>query len=750
MLSIPVYDQIEGITLYKDDERRGHFFYLPRRPRVVVGTDGKPEFTFYRYQNPIDRGGPEKGGGYLLFTTSVQEDQQLLDLKVLPRLRAAVAAEDPTDPNPPPVTLSAVPFTGGSVQLIFVTNNQFLKAITLGRPSLGGDQTASVAVELTEDGAQLLYEGLMHGAGVAAIEYDLTYQARLPAIQVRGHISSTEVKTATMGMTADYVADTSTWGDNSHTDHHRTSISEVMENQGLVHLEILKGDVDLEQEDENAIRTWAFAQMDEFVKKHFMSGGSIETPEDRKDAWMQYIHADATNDFSLDVTMRDVIAYPYNPSAQIGAQFLGVDPKTVVVDIDLQDAPWYRNLDVQASTSLDWNRFGDVVHSVVADFRYDEPRRNGTRSTAAESLTFTAADNGTKNFKAHVAEVGLDAYSVGVTVNYKSGPTAKLELGRVTTNKRAYTVEVPNPGLIDVDFAVDPGVFGDKLSSIEIETRYGDPARKVGDVTETVVLNAAQSVKSYRRWIYAPFDRPLQYRTTYVLQNAAGDEQRSTGDWVVQEAAPKMFITVHSPFDDMFSLRVIPSVDWTTVSSAVVDLEYDDDIEDLHQQTTLSFTAEGGNSFQDWRFPLLDANRREFRYRQTLLLTNAGRESGDWVTVSDNPGTLVVGNAPGGVVQLQVDPADTGLGVDVKRVIARLGYTDPAHGLVRAATLVFRDETPQTWSVARADPTANAYRYDVDYIMTDNTRRSLPGQHGELPAGGLSDYLALPVPPVGP
>jgi len=211
-----------------------------------------------------------------------------------------------------------------------------------------------------------------------------------------------------------------------------------------------------------------------------------------------------------------------------------------------------------------------------------------------------------------------------------------------------------------------------------------------------------------------------------------------------------MFITVHSPFDDMFSLRVIPSVDWTTVSSAVVDLEYDDDIEDLHQQTTLSFTAEGGNSFQDWRFPLLDANRREFRYRQTLLLTNAGRESGDWVTVSDNPGTLVVGNAPGGVVQLQVDPADTGLGVDVKRVIARLGYTDPAHGLVRAATLVFRDETPQTWSVARADPTANAYRYDVDYIMTDNTRRSLPGQHGELPAGGLSDYLALPVPPVGP
>jgi len=750
VLSIPMYDQIEGITLFKDDERRGHFFYVPRRPRVVLDADGKPEFTFYRYQNAIDRGGAEKGGGYLLFTTSLTEDQQLLDLKVVPKLRAAVAAEDPTDPNPPPVTLNPVPFTSGSIQLIFVTSNQFVKAITLGRPSLLADQTASVAVELTEDGAQLLYEGLKHGAGVAALEYDFTYQARLPAIEVRGHISSSEVKTATMAMTADYVADTSTWGDNSHTDHHRTSISEVMENQGLVHLEILKGDVDLKQEDENAIRTWAFAQMDEFVKKNFMSGGSVETPEDRKDAWMQFLHADATNDFNLDVTMRDVIAYPYNPSAQIGAQFLGVDPKTVVVDVDLQDAPWYRNLDVQASTSLDWGRFGDVVHSVVADFRYDQQRRDGSRSIAADTLVFTAADTAPKSFKAHVAEVGLDGYTVDVTVNYKSGPTRTLELGRVTTNKRAYTIEVPNPGLIDVDFAADPGVFGDKLSSIEVEVRYGDPARKVGDVTETVLLNAAQSVKTYRRWLYAPFDRPLQYRTTYVLRNAAGDEQRSTGDWVVQEAAPKMFITVHSPFDDVFSLRVIPSVDWTTVSSVVLDLEYDDDDEDLHEQTTLSFTAEAGNSFQDWRFPLRDADRREFRYRQTLLLANAGRESGDWVTVTDNPGTLVVGNAPGGVVQLQVDPADTGIGMDVKRVIARLAYTDAAHGLTRAATLVFRDETPQTWSIARADPTVNGYRYDVDYIMADNTRRTLAAQHGELPAGGLSDYLPLPVPPVGP
>ena len=547
MFSIPVYDQIEGISIYRDDENRAHFLYIPRAPRIVTGPDGKPEFIFYRYQDPIDRGGPELGGGYLLFTTMLAEDQQLLEAKVKPRLQSAVNAEDPTDPNPPQVTLAPAEFTGGEIQLIFVKSNQFVKSVSLGRPSLAADNTASVAIELTEDGAQLFYEALMHGAGVAAIEYDLIYQVRLPAIEIKGHIDSKEVKTAVMAMTAEAVTDPSVWGDTQHTERHRTSVSEIMDNQGLVKLEILKGSVDLKQEDEDALRNYAFSVMDDFVKKNFMSGGDIDTPEDRKNAWMQYIHDDITNNFDLDLTMRDVISRPYNPSAQIGSAFLGVAPESVVVEIDLQDAPWYHNLDVPVSTSLDWSRFGDVVHSVVGTFRYDQVRDDGSRSTATQSLIFTADDNKPKRFQAHVAQVGLDSYAVDIEINYKQGPALQTTLPSVTTSKRAFTIDVPNPGLIDIDLAVDPGVFGDKLSSIEVEIQYGDPARHVGDATETVVLNAGQSIKTYRRWLYAPFDKPLMWRTTYVIKDAAGSEQRSTGDWIVQEAAPKLYLTVHSP-----------------------------------------------------------------------------------------------------------------------------------------------------------------------------------------------------------
>ena len=750
MLSIPVYDLIAGITLYRDDQDTAHFYYLPRAPRIVNGADGKPEFTFYRYQNPIDRGGAELGGGYLLFTTSIAEDQAYLDAKVKPVLQAQVTAEDPTNPMPPTVTLSPVPFTGGQIQLIFMQSNQFVKAVTLGKPSLSGDNSASVAVELTEDGAQLFYEGLMHGAGVAAIEYDLTYPVRLPAIEIRGHIDSQEVKTAVMGMQAEEVTDESTWGDTHHTEYHRTSISETMNNMGLVKLEILKGSVDLKQEDEDSLRSFAFSVMDDFVKKHFMSGGDIDTADDRKNVWTQFINDNISNNFDLDVTMRDVVSYQYNPNAQIGSQFLGVDPTTVVFDVDLQDAPWYHNLEVQVLTNLDWAKFGAVVHSVVGTCRYDQPRDDGSRSTAVDSLIFTADDNKPKEFKAHVAKVGLDSYTVDVQINFKSGPTLQVALPTVTTNQRAYTIDIPNPGLIDIDLAVDPGVFGDKLSSIEVEVQYGDPARHVADSTETVVLNADASLKTYQRWLYAPFDKPLQWRATYVIKDANGDEQRSTGDWIAQQPAAKLYITVHSPFEDSFALRVIPSVDWTTVAAVVIDLEYDDPANDLHAQTTFSFTKDAKTAFQDWRFPLRDASQRTFKYRQTILYTNAGHETTDWITVSNNPGTLVVGNAPGGVVQLEVDPSDTGIGADVRRVIARLHYADPAHDVARDMTLVFHDTTSQTWAVARADATAGDYTYDVEYVMADGSHRDLTGLQGSLPAGGLSDYLALPAAPAAP
>src|SRR5262245_40701228 len=106
MISSPAFDEIEGVTVFRDDEDRTRFYYLPRRPTLQRGEDGKPMFTFLRYQFPVNRGGAEPGGGYMVFTTAMREDANFLQTKVKPQLQQRLRAENPTDPTLPPVTLA--------------------------------------------------------------------------------------------------------------------------------------------------------------------------------------------------------------------------------------------------------------------------------------------------------------------------------------------------------------------------------------------------------------------------------------------------------------------------------------------------------------------------------------------------------------------------------------------------------------------------------------------------------------------
>jgi hypothetical protein len=120
----------------------------------------------------------------------------------------------------------------------------------------------------------------------------------------------------------------------------------------------------------------------------------------------------------------------------------------------------------------------------------------------------------------------------------------------------------------------------------------------------------------------------------------------------------------------------------------------------------------------------------------------------DWKTADTDANTLVVGPAQGGVVKIQVDPSDTGIGTPastLRRVVVRLHYADPAHRVLDEQVMVFRDATVQVWSIARADATASAYSYDVEYVRSDGNVVTLPGQEGRI--GGSNDFLFVPPAP---
>jgi hypothetical protein len=72
-----------------------------------------------------------------------------------------------------------------------------------------------------------------------------------------------------------------------------------------------------------------------------------------------------------------------------------------------------------------------------------------------------------------------------------------------------------------------------------------------------------------------------------------------------------------------------------------------------------------------------------------------------------------------------------------------LRYDDEVGEVHDAATLVFKDPTPQVWSVAQADASVTDYSYDVEYVLLDGTVQTLAGK-GVF--NGINTVLFIPTP----
>jgi hypothetical protein len=244
--------------------------------------------------------------------------------------------------------------------------------------------------------------------------------------------------------------------------------------------------------------------------------------------------------------------------------------------------------------------------------------------------------------------------------------------------------------------------------------------------------------------VYAPVEQPYRLRSTYVYTDDAGATQRITTAW---EPRRDRNVSIHTPFDTQFNLTILAQADWRELSQIVLSLEFEDKGKDYRVSKTLSFSEASlrTSPLATWTFPLRDPETRNYRYREVWLRNNFSRVELPWKPVESDAGTLLVGNAPGGVVVIEVDPSDVGIGDDVRRALVRLKYADPPHQKLDTQTFMFRDSSPQEWSIARADASVVAYTYSIDYTMSDASTRRLHDQEGVI--GGDTDFLVLPPPP---
>jgi hypothetical protein len=98
---------------------------------------------------------------------------------------------------------------------------------------------------------------------------------------------------------------------------------------------------------------------------------------------------------------------------------------------------------------------------------------------------------------------------------------------------------------------------------------------------------------------------------------------------------------VEDPHPDKLVVRAIVAGDRKSIANLLVDLEYEDEENDIHESGSMSFEPENIDKPQSWTVNLGDPAARRYRYRMTLVTKTGDFLQTGWIS-TDAP-SLPVG-----------------------------------------------------------------------------------------------------------
>ncbi len=193
MLSLMDPIEIDDLIVYRDDEVPHRFFVMPDQPQIPLDEAGKPDFLFIKYIRSLDELADDTaaGAGYLQFRTSLQLLPERRE-RVVTALRARLTEDQQAGRKPfgrditTTEPLLARPlWTKGEVSLLTVSEKSGLavSVCSAAVPDLGGDLAGSFNMELSADGAEVVWSAFKDPAKQLPmmIAYKLTYKASVSA-----------------------------------------------------------------------------------------------------------------------------------------------------------------------------------------------------------------------------------------------------------------------------------------------------------------------------------------------------------------------------------------------------------------------------------------------------------------------------------------------------------------------------------------------------------------------------------------
>ncbi|MFO0648803.1 MAG: hypothetical protein U0326_21360 [Polyangiales bacterium] len=785
MLKLPAFKQYNDASVFSDDQDLARFYVIPTSPSVRVNDKGDPVFLLikYAFSDQEREAHPEvgAGGGYLVFDAELRvpdkrreeitadlqkwvndewerrknnppptsrtfvQDANVSDALSRPNTAASHqhfresitmalsgAVVIPRDAAPPPVVLGEPLWKSGKVtlrapsspSLVIAKNNET-------RASMLGNNVASFSLDLTAEGATFMQRTLVETDGRGAtdltplsVEYELTMLARLPPAHAYVKVHTQSLYHTMHELVHDFD------GHGCGTDEYTTIESKLTMamSAGMVEVRIDAGGVT----DADMIRQLtqqAQASVTELLKDRFAvkvpkedkdQGDDVASSTDdvyrlKRETEMQMFDFEQTTE--IDPTTEWTIA----PQATMQTFLEGRSKdvmKKFVREINLED-DFFKTLDLSVRAYASWE---DGVDFVSVELLYEGRDASGQNQTKTQTLTFSASKHEPEKWNPALLS-GSRKYRYRTSVGFKgrgqSEPSAWQE-----TSSRALNISVETPGKIDVEVLPAGVDFANVFNLAVVSLRYEDRARNVPLEGFNVVLNADRNTGAWTRMIYAPWDKPYQYKVDFYLKTGA---VLST-DWTAETSRK---LPIVPPFVDVLDVTLLPAVDWTEVQVLGVAAKYADGPHNYFTDAQLLLKSDA--EFKQWKVVLRDPSVRDWQYQVTTIYKTGGdARQTEWKTLTgDKILAVTTETAP----RLKVNV--TGIPVDWSQtplVKVALRYDDAAGNVHTTNSITLKKETQvDTWSVRIADLSRRKYSYAITYYPTTGPAVTRPEQTTDDP-----------------
>lgn len=630
----PPYYMIEGVSLFPDHNNKPgqpqQYYYLPAAPHLTVldGDNGPIP------QIQLIKGRGRAGNiGFLNFDVNLGIAEGTLN-KVAEKLREMAGLDDLP-------LLAPVPVIDGSVRLLILGKQtgdpatpveraglpQFVTKIDqFARPGLYGTNQAAFSVTLDQYGVTVMEQALRGEMSPIGIVYSLDYLALRPAYQVKVNVDWNRVQ--------------------KHLEEHfkvdilvfSADIEKVVDE--LIESRVIEIDVDTfipEGEDNTAVlgrRDRAVNDVRDMITEAFFkpsidpvnpesgTGEGIARAIDRiHDATraplrvFSYQKVDITriDRKTLDVTMneRTTVKRSIYPQGHLAGLFSELeqagDLSRFIIPVDLDD-PWFQRRKLNVISRGNFEE--DAIGSINVRLGYNSQPQN----VLLESSTARVELDWPSVIANNAMQRGID-YSYTVSFKGVDGTERPIEITSPVETTDVDNLEI-NPRELYSIVSVPVVALSfpwDRYPQVEAHLQYSDDANGIR-MSDTLLLTKDRAEQVWKIFVRDPLKKQFQHK----LIMRAADNRDIELPWT---AVDDERVTIRDPRPNKRTLSVVPSLDFSAVDRAFVDLSYEDADNDVFAEQSFEFNA-GDTASKTFSVALVDPARRAITFQATILLKN--------------------------------------------------------------------------------------------------------------------------------